>query len=819
MLSFLYATRANKCLRLSFFSFSMAVVALLLREPVAAQMTLTGTAASTNFGSQPVGSASASRALSFSVAAGTSVGSVAVLTTGVAKLDFANVTGTTCTAQLYSMASTCVVDVTFTPLAAGLRLGAVVFFSKANNAGVILGSTAIYGVGAGAQIVMGAGTVSAVDRTMHGVVGLSDPQSLTLDAAGNLFILDAMSDPTSYRMVKVPAGGGTPTAVDPSVNGEPLYLPSCVAIDGAGNVYIGDFERRVVEVPAGGGAATAIAPVVNNIALDYPSGLAVDGSGDLFIADFINNRVLEVPAGGGAAIAIDPTVNGYSLSDPHGLAVDGAGDLFIADLGNDRIVKVPVSGAVTVISPIANNIGLRNPEDVAVDAAGDLFVADNINHRVVEAQAGGTTALAIDPTMYEAGVGEVYAVKVDGAGNLFLVQGGLASGSNLVEEVEQSQTLALSFATPTAIGSVDVADGVQSVQLTNIGNLAVTLTTIKFPADFIEASGSTNECTNAKILSPGQGCEMLIEFSPVNSGSLSESITVNETAANGATSIQSITLSGEAEELSTLTSPAPGATLAGNSVTFYWTSVPGATDYYLSLGTTGVGSSNIYNSGKRTTNSITATGIPAAGGTVYARLTTYFGSLTMYVDYTFTASTQAVLQSPVPSSVLAGPTETFTWTQGTGSSFSLWLGSTGVGSNNIYASAGTPASSMTVTNIPTNGETIYVRLLTTFGTVQTHTDYVLTAATQAVLVSPAAGVTLSGATATFTWTAGTEATNYTLWLGSTGVGSDNLYNSGQITGTSATVSGLPTNGKTIYARLFTTLNGVQVHLDTTYTAY
>jgi hypothetical protein len=312
---------------------------------------------------------------------------------------------------------------------------------------------------------------------------------------------------------------------------------------------------------------------------------------------------------------------------------------------------------------------------------------------------------------------------------------------------------------------------------------------------------------------------MPIEFSPVNAGSLSEFITVNEMEANASARVVSINLTGTAKQLSVLTSPAQGSTLAGPTVTFSWTSVSGATGYDLSLGSTGVGSTNVFNSGKKTTNSVTAMGLPVTGGTIYARLTTYFGSVSLSVDTVYAAAAKATMQSPVAGSMLPGSTATFNWNPGSGSSFSLWLGSTGVGSNNLYASTATTGSSMTVNNIPTNGETIYVRLLTTFSGSQTQADFVYTAATQAVLVSPATGTTLAGSSAMFTWTAGIGATSYSLWLGSTGVGSSNLYNSGQLIGTHITVNGLPTNGKTIYARLFTALNGVQVHIDTTYTAY
>jgi hypothetical protein len=87
------------------------------------------------------------------------------------------------------------------------------------------------------------------------------------------------------------------------------------------------------------------------------------------------------------------------------------------------------------------------------------------------------------------------------------------------------------------------------------------------------------------------------------------------------------------------------------------------------------------------------------------------------------------------------------------------------------------------------------------------------------LVSPAPGSTLPGSSVTFSWSAVSGSNGYSLWLGSTGPGSSNLYNMGlQHMATSASVSGLPTNGTTIYARLFTFFNGAVEHTDYTFTA-
>jgi hypothetical protein len=100
-----------------------------------------------------------------------------------------------------------------------------------------------------------------------------------------------------------------------------------------------------------------------------------------------------------------------------------------------------------------------------------------------------------------------------------------------------------------------------------------------------------------------------------------------------------------------------------------------------------------------------------------------------------------------------------------------------------------------------------------------HADYTYTAASQALLTSPTPGSTLTGSSVTFTWSTVSGATGYTLWLGSTGVGSNNLGGSGSTTATSYTKNGLPTNGETIYVRLFTIFSGGIVHTDYTYTAY
>lgn len=88
---------------------------------------------------------------------------------------------------------------------------------------------------------------------------------------------------------------------------------------------------------------------------------------------------------------------------------------------------------------------------------------------------------------------------------------------------------------------------------------------------------------------------------------------------------------------------------------------------------------------------------------------------------------------------------------------------------------------------------------------------------KAELTSPTPGSTLPGSAVTFTWTTGSGVSQYWLSVGST-AGSQDLYNQSQGTNLSVTVSGLPTDGRTLYVRLWSFINGIWEGNDYTYTA-
>jgi uncharacterized protein (TIGR03437 family) len=247
-----------------------------------------------------------------------------------------------------------------------------------------------------------------------------------------------------------------------------LGLPSAVAVDASGNLFIADLSHRVRRVSASG----IISAVAGNgtqgfsgdggpataASLNTPGGIAVDGSGNLFIADTGNNRIRKVSAGG-VISTVAGRAGGFSgdggpaasaqLAAPRGVAVDGSGNLFIADTNNSRIRKVTSAGIISTVAGAGNSYtcvpgscspaygdggpataaGLLSPYAVTVDASGNLFIADTGNNRIRKVSPSGIiTTVAGNGQQSSSGDGgpaiaaslQPNSVTVDAAGNLFV---------------------------------------------------------------------------------------------------------------------------------------------------------------------------------------------------------------------------------------------------------------------------------------------------------------------------------------------------------------------------------------------------------------
>jgi uncharacterized protein (TIGR03437 family) len=266
---------------------------------------------------------------------------------------------------------------------------------------------------------------------------LNDPLGVAVDAAGNVYIADSYNArirEVSEGVIATVAGNGSPYGFsgdgDPATSAQ-LNSPAGVAVDSVGDVYIADTANNrirkvsngVITTVAGNGIAgfSGDNGPATSAELNLPSGIAVDSAGNLYIYDTYNSRIRKVSNGVIATVAGGGTgglgANGPATSAQLGLnsgycpivctggiAVDSADDLYIADTGNNRIRRVSM-GVISTIAGLgggffsgdngpATNAGLNEPTGIAVDSAGNLYIADSGNNRVRKVLGGVITTVA-----------------------------------------------------------------------------------------------------------------------------------------------------------------------------------------------------------------------------------------------------------------------------------------------------------------------------------------------------------------------------------------------------------------------------------------
>ena len=209
---------------------------------------------------------------------------------------------------------------------------------------------------------------------------------------------------------------GMPTgvAVDPSGN---VYIADCVDYTGTGpGCEQGDVLKvstsGVISIFAGestagdggsGGQASATE-------IGAPWGVRTDGSGDVFFSDVVYSVIREVnPSGVITTVAGNGTA-GYTgnggaatsaeLNDPTGLYVNGSGNLFIADSKNAVIREVNSSGIISTFAGngtagytgnggLATAAELDKPFGVVEDTSGNVYIADYNAYCIREVNAAG----------------------------------------------------------------------------------------------------------------------------------------------------------------------------------------------------------------------------------------------------------------------------------------------------------------------------------------------------------------------------------------------------------------------------------------------
>ncbi len=301
---------------------------------------------------------------------------------------------------------------------------------------------------------------------------LYSPQGLAFDSAGSLYIAEAggsrIRKVTQNGIISAVAGnGGWGYSGDggPALAAQ-LGVPQDLALDAAGNLYIGDRNNsRVRKVTPAGSISTVAGNGTSGFSgdggpattaqLSHPSGLAVDAAANLLIADTGNSRIRKVtPAGVISTIAGDGT-SGFSgdggpaisaqFYAPAGIAISAAGNLYVADPYSNRVRVISTAG---IISTVAGNgesartgdggqaadAQFSAPYGLATDVAGNLYIADLANSRVRKITPVGlvSTVAGTGVSGYSGDGGaaasaelmQPAALAVDAAGNLYIADGG-----------------------------------------------------------------------------------------------------------------------------------------------------------------------------------------------------------------------------------------------------------------------------------------------------------------------------------------------------------------------------------------------------------
>ncbi len=272
----------------------------------------------------------------------------------------------------------------------------------------------------------GTGTAGfAGDGSAANKAQLNAPQSVAVDGAGNVYIADT----GNLRVRVVGTNGNISTFAGSGSAGyggdggaatsATFYLPTAVAVDQSGSVYIADYSIGVVRKVTNGNIST----VAGNGGTGYsgdggpatmaqlngPSALALDPAGNLYIAQLADSRVRMVSTSGVISTIAGTGADGYlgeglpavssQLAAPTGVAADGNGNVFISMAG-DRVMKVGTDGTLNTVAGTglpgyAGDCGpadgsqftvpqgiLNIPQGITLDAAGNLYIADSANNAV-----------------------------------------------------------------------------------------------------------------------------------------------------------------------------------------------------------------------------------------------------------------------------------------------------------------------------------------------------------------------------------------------------------------------------------------------------
>ncbi|WP_176884857.1 NHL repeat-containing protein [Dyadobacter soli] len=137
--------------------------------------------------------------------------------------------------------------------------------------------------------------------------GFGFPEGMEIDKAGNLYVADAggfvVRKVTPQGVVSILAGSTSILGyVDGNGADARFHNPEGIAIDGLGNLYVGDLNAAIRKITPAGIVSTIAGTGVKGFAdgtgpearFSEPSGMAIDPAGNLYVGDVRNLRIRKI---------------------------------------------------------------------------------------------------------------------------------------------------------------------------------------------------------------------------------------------------------------------------------------------------------------------------------------------------------------------------------------------------------------------------------------------------------------------------------------------------------------------------------------------
>ena len=286
----------------------------------------------------------------------------------------------------------------------------------------------------------------------------ANPEGIAVDATGTVYVADKMVSvirkitpgAAVTTWVGTPQAGGS---ADGTGSDARFFIPGGLAVDAAGNVFVAEWVTHIIRKITPAGVVTTLAGLADTpgstdgagsaARFFHPRYLAVDQAGNVFVGDAVNCTVRKItPDGlvttlaGQARVqgSLDGVGSAAQFCGPSGIAVDQAGNIYVSDEGNNTLRKITPAGVVSTLAGSVGAVGsadgvgtaarFRSLSGLAVDAAGNIYGADENDNTIRKITPGGVVTTL-------AGLGLDYAIgSNDGtlAGARFQIATHVAAG-------------------------------------------------------------------------------------------------------------------------------------------------------------------------------------------------------------------------------------------------------------------------------------------------------------------------------------------------------------------------------------------------------